>query len=131
MSEALLGVLVGGFIASIAPIVNLFLENRRWQRQTKLEFLKSERSRLEDVYARTYAGLVKMFTAEKSSFEENIEMSGDLFVMLPKEVGEEFMNYAEKEERTKRDSQHLLFKVNMHMKDSLAKIDDDIKKLIG
>jgi hypothetical protein len=50
MSDILLGVIIGGLIASITPIVMIILDHRRWQRQSKPEqqesagksFLKNE-----------------------------------------------------------------------------------------
>ena len=41
MFDTLLGVIIGGLIASITPIVMINSDHRRWQRQSTLEHLRS------------------------------------------------------------------------------------------
>ena len=48
MGEVLIGVIIGGLIASIAPITTLIIDHKRWKKEAQLEYLKSERKRLSD-----------------------------------------------------------------------------------
>ena len=41
MSDILLGVIIGGLIASVTPIVMIILDRKRWERQATLEQLSS------------------------------------------------------------------------------------------
>ena len=50
MSDTLLGVIIGGLIASITPIVMIILNHRQWKRQSALEQLRFERRRLEKIF---------------------------------------------------------------------------------
>ena len=43
MSETLWGVLIGGLLASIMPLVTVARDERRWQKEQKLSFLRDER----------------------------------------------------------------------------------------
>ena len=47
MSEALIGVIIGGAIASISPIVQLYFGHLHWKRDAKLAYLKEERQQFE------------------------------------------------------------------------------------
>jgi uncharacterized membrane protein YccC len=59
LSDTLIGVIIGGMIASITPLVMLILDHRRWQRESKLEHLRSERKRLEIMFKENLQRLSK------------------------------------------------------------------------
>jgi hypothetical protein len=50
MPDILLGVIIGGLITSITPIIMIILDHRRWKRQARLEQRRLERKRLEKVF---------------------------------------------------------------------------------
>ena len=50
MTETLIGVVVGGLIAWIAPLMTLRYAERRWKFEARLSELKSERQRFEQLY---------------------------------------------------------------------------------
>ncbi len=52
MSEILIGVIIGGLIASISPVFTLVIDHRRWKRESKLTYLMSERKNLETLYSK-------------------------------------------------------------------------------
>ncbi len=89
MNETLLGVLVGGLIGWIAPLLTLRYSERRWKFEAKLNHLKSERGRFETLYERTVASL------EERNDEEMlpIKMVADIIVLMPDDVRNAFDLY--------------------------------------
>ena len=53
MSETLIGVIIGGIIASIAPVFTLAVDHRRWRRESRLTYLMSERKNSRYYTAKT------------------------------------------------------------------------------
>ncbi len=126
MSETLLGVLIGGAIASIVPIINIILEHHRWKRQAKLEFLKQERSQLTNLYSEIYKNL--SVALDKNAYP--IDLATNIEIFLPKEINEEFWKLMEKNKKGETNKRTILYNVSADMKINLKKIDDEIKKLI-
>jgi len=50
MSEALIGVVVGGLIAALVQFVTAWTGEKRWQLELRLSHLKAERGRLEKIF---------------------------------------------------------------------------------
>lgn len=50
MSEVLIGVIIGGLIASIMPIINIVYDYKKWKKQLKINHLKEKRNKLEIAY---------------------------------------------------------------------------------
>jgi len=63
MFDTLLGVIIGGLIASLTPIVMLILDHRRWQRQAELDQLRFERNRLEKIFRKNLKRFSEAITA--------------------------------------------------------------------
>jgi hypothetical protein len=57
MSEGLIGVVIGGVIGSIVPVVTLMMTQSRWKREIHLAYLKEERARLEKFFSEHYQRL--------------------------------------------------------------------------
>ena len=50
MSDTLVGVIIGGLIASVLPAATLAFQVWRWKHERHLKYLKSERRRLEELF---------------------------------------------------------------------------------
>lgn len=102
MAETLLGVLIGGLIASIAPIASLVFESKRWALERRLEQIREERSRLEcliaDVLPKLGDGL------EKNSYSS--QMISDIFALMPKSVWDKLEKWMEEEPKDESKSKH-------------------------
>jgi len=127
MSDALIGVLIGGLIASIAPIVTLVMDHSRWKREAKLEYLKSERSRLEGLFAENLKKLGEAM--KKNSYPS--QLLSDFFVLMPKGVADEMNNWMEESDKTELKGKHAYFSISMQMKRSLSEIDQKIRELVS
>ena len=126
MSEILLGVIIGGLIASIAPIINMSLEHRRWKRQAKLEYLKQERQRFNDLYTKTYEKLSRAISENKYS----VDLATTVDILMSKEISEYFWGFIRAEKKNAKAGQLALFNITSMMKKHIAQFDDEIRKLI-
>jgi len=127
MSEALIGVLVGGLIASIAPIANLVIDHLRWKRESKLEYLKAERSRLENLFTEN---LEKFAEAMKNNNYPSQVMS-DIYILMPRIVTDEVDKWMSEKDKTELKGKHAYLSISVEMKRALAEIDNQIKKLVS
>lgn len=127
MSEALIGVLVGGLIASIAPIASLLLEHRRWSREKRLEHLRKERDRLEMLFREALADLSRAM--EQNSYP--IQMLADMNVLMPRSVMQRFNEWMEKSDKTDQDRKEAFLEISIEMKSALAELDRKIETAIN
>jgi gas vesicle protein len=95
MSEALIGVLIGGAIASIAPLATLIAQHRRWKWEAKLEYLRTERRRLEDLYSDTLNRLKKGMA--ENSYPS--EMISDILMLMPKPIAVRFDSWMDEKNK--------------------------------
>jgi gas vesicle protein len=125
VSDALIGVVIGGLIAWVAPLLTLRYSERRWRFEARVGYLKAERNRFEKLYERNLQRFAK-------GLEENAyssEMSAEIFALMPKEIAglyEEWMAEKEKDD-FKRKVAYL--EMASAMKRDLAKKDSDIRNL--
>lgn len=91
MNDTLLGVIIGGLIGWITPLLTLRYSERRWQFEAKLNHLKSERDKFESLYERTVVALDERGDERMLS----IKMLADIIVLMPEEVRTAFDLYVE------------------------------------
>lgn len=127
MSDTLIGVLIGGLIGSIAPFSTLVLGHYRWKRESKLEYLKSERLRLEGLFEKTLKQLGEGM--KKNSYSS--DMSSDIMILMPSEVIKQYLEFIADKDKTELKCKHAYFDLALAMKKILASIDADIRKLIS
>ncbi len=126
MSETLLGVIIGGLIASVAPITMLILDYRRWQRQAELEQLRLERSRLEKMFR---VNLKKLSQAiAENSFPSDMIM--DFILTMPKEVSTKFKDFLADPDKTDVKYKRAYISLVSSMKKVLSDIDSRIEGII-
>jgi len=127
MSDILLGVIIGGLIASITPIVTIILDHRRWQRQSTLEQLRFERNRLEKIFRGNLKRLSKAIT--ENSYPSDMIM--DFILTMPKEVSSKFKEFLADPNKTDAKCKKAYFNVVSSMKKTLSDIDSKIKNIIS
>jgi hypothetical protein len=126
MSDTLIGVIIGGIIASVTPIITLFINNWRWRYEKKLERLKEERQRLEKKFEEILGKIVKGMTEDKFP----IEMVSEMMVLMPKDVFDKFENWIKEEDKTPEKAKFLIMEISVAMKKHLAWIDNQIEDLV-
>ena len=123
MPDILLGVIIGGLIASIAPIVMIILDHRRWQRQATLEQLRLERKRLERMFREN----LKRFSKAISENSYPSDMIMDFILTMPKEVSTKFKEFLANPNKPDATCKKALINVVSSMKKNLSDIDSKIE----
>ena len=126
MPDILLGVIIGGLIASITPIVMIILDHRRWKRQAKLEQLRLERKRLEKMFREN----LKRFSKAISENSYPSDMIMDFILTMPKEVSTIFKEFLANPKKTDATCKTALINVVSSMKKNLSDIDHEIERIV-
>ena len=127
MPDILLGVIIGGLIASITPIIMIIVDHRRWQRQATLEQLRLERKRLEKMFRENLNRLSKAIS--ENSYPSDMIM--DFILTMPKEVSIKFKEFLANPNKTDATCKKILINIILSMKKSLSGIDYQIESLIS
>ena len=127
MPDILLGVLIGGLIASITPIVMIFLDHRRWRRQSTLEQLRFERQRLERIFRGNLKRLSRAIT--ENSYPSDMIM--DFILTMPKEVSSRFKDFLADPNKTDATGKKVYVDLVLSMKKTLSDIDSKIENIIS
>ena len=91
MNDTLLGVIVGGFIGWIAPLLTLRYGERRWKFEANLAHLKFERDKFAALYEKT----IENIELNAGSRELPIKTLADIIVLMPSEISKAFDSYFE------------------------------------
>ena len=126
MSDILIGVIIGGMIASITPLVMLILDHRRWQRESELEHLRSERKRLERIFRENLKRFSKAIV--KNSYASDMIM--DFLLTMPKEISIKFKEFLADPNKTDSRCKKAYMSIGLSMKKTLSEIDSKIENII-
>lgn len=127
MSDTLIGVIIGGVIGSIAPFSTLVLGHFRWKRESKLEYLKLDRVRLEGLIEKT----LKQSAEGMKQNSYSSDMSSDIMILMPSEVSEKFLDFMRDDEKTELKCKHAYMDLALEMKKALSAVDAEIRKLVS
>lgn len=125
MSEALIGVLIGGILSGLGTWITLAIQQRRWRTELQISQLKEKRERLETICQRTLESLPDAM--QKNSYPS--DMMSDIDFLLPTEVSCIFNEMMERKDKADIDYRHYYYKMAREMKKSIRKIDDAIGKV--
>ncbi len=125
MSDTLIAVIVGGFVASIVPITRLIFDYFRWKREAKLEQLRSERKRLETLYNKALKELPKALAEHTWP----TDIVSDILILMPKEVTECIRSFVKDKDKTESKCRDAYTNITFTMKQSLSKVDKQIENL--
>jgi hypothetical protein len=125
MSEPLIGVVVGGLIAWIAPLITLRYTERKWQFETKINYLKSERDRDEMDYEVNF----ERFGNEIIDNLYSSEMAAEVLALMPKEIGDFYKEWMAEKDKDDSKRKVAYFKMASKMKLDLANRDKEIRGL--
>ena len=127
MFDTLLGVIIGGLIASVTPIVMIILDNRRWKQQSKLEQLRFDRKRLEKIFRENLKRFSKAIN--ENSFPSDMIM--DFILIMPKDVSSKFKAFLANPNKTEATCKKVYVDVVLSMKKTLSDIDNKIENIIS
>ena len=126
MLNTLVGVAIGGLIASTTPIIMLILDHRRWQQQTTLEHLRFERKRLENIFRENLKRLSKAI--RENNYPSDMIM--DFILTMPQDVSAKFKSFLADPNKTDAKCKNAYLNVFSSMKRTLSDIDDKIEGII-
>lgn len=125
MNEALIGVVVGGLIAWVAPLLTLRYTERRWLFEAKMNYLKSERDRFEKLYEQNLERFLKGLSENNYSSE----MSAEVLALMPLEIRDIYVNWMSVKEKDEQKRKSAYLEMALAMKNDLAKRDAEIRAL--
>ena len=125
MSEALIGVVVGGLIAWVAPLITLRYSERKWRFDAKMNYLKSERDR----YERLYEVNLERFGKGIMDNSYSSEMVAEVFALMPKEICDFYNEWMAEKDKDDSKRKVAYLKMASKMKLDLAKRDKEIREL--
>ena len=125
MNDVLIGVVVGGLIAWVAPLLTLRYTERRWRFDTKMNYLKSERARFEKLYENN----LKRFATGIIENSYSSEMSAEIFALMPKEIGELYKGWMSEKDKDDYKRKVVYLEMASAMKRDLASRDKEIRAL--
>lgn len=126
MSEALIGVLIGGLIGWVAPLLTLRYGERRWRFETKLAHLNAERLRFEAHYEKA----LQLFSkgAAENSYSSN--MIADFLVLFPPELTEMFEEHMHNKDNSEERIRSTYLQLAAAMKRDLRARDKQIRECL-
>lgn len=128
MDKTLLAVIVGGLIASIAPIAKLVADHFRWKKEMQISHLREERDRLERLSKHVMSELDQL--SKDGTYEPDTAIIGDILTTMPEEVGNVFREWVYRDDFSKKKFTEMQIRMSAEMNVSLANIDQRIKDLI-
>ena len=127
MPDILLGVIIGGVVASITPIIMIILDHKRWQRRARLEQRRLERIRLEKLFRENLKRLSKAIS--ENSYPSDMIM--DFILTMPEGVSTKFKEFLANPNKTDATCKKAFINVVTSMKKSLSDIDHEIESIIS
>lgn len=125
MNDALIGVVVGGLIAWVAPLLTLRYTERRWRFEAKMNYLKSERDRIERLYELN----LERFAEGIAENSYSSVMCAEVFALMPREIGDLYESWMAEKEKDDFKRRVVYLEMASAMKRDLAKRDEEIRAL--
>lgn len=123
----LVGAFIGGIIGIVLTIVQQHYAESRWKKETKLKYLRDERTRLAEQYQQV--GVTWRKSAQESDFPD--EVVSLIAISLPSEIAKAF-NLAISELKSDRTKWATITGTFAKpMRESLEAIDEEIKELLS
>lgn len=126
MNSALIGVIIGGLIASIGPIVSLVVSHRRWKLEKRVEYLREKRTDMEE---RTKRILSVLTSSLMDGYVSSNDITSEISVYYSETVRHSFREMLKsKDDRVGWHKCYL--NLTIEMKKEISSIDLQIKKLL-
>ncbi|MFY0683841.1 MAG: hypothetical protein JXR20_04760 [Balneola sp.] len=125
MSETLIGVIIGGLIAWVAPLITLRFTERKWRFEAKLAYLKSERDRYEKLYEVN----LERFAAGVKVNSYSSEMAAEIFSLMPEEIGYYYDTWMAVKDKNDQKRKVAYLEMASLMKKDLARRNEEISDL--
>ena len=123
MSEALIGVLIGGLIASLVPLAKLVFEFLKWTSERRVKRLQAERQRLTEVSAKISDML------HKAIVEDNypVDLIANMIFQCPQKVTYLLGDMVRDKDRSIDTLRKYCHKIQTGMAEALADVEKKIE----
>jgi gas vesicle protein len=125
MNDALIGVVLGGLVAWVAPLLTLRYTERRWRFEANISYLKTERDRFEKLYEVN----LKRFTSGVIENSYSPELTAEIITIMPDEIRDLYVEWLNENEKTDSKRKFVCLNMAVKMKKDLAKKDLEIRAL--
>ena len=126
MNDTLIGVLVGGLIGWIAPLLTLRYSERRWKVEALVTLLQLERERFGGIYETA----LKTFAAGATEDSYSSNMTADFMVLMPRDIGDIYLGHMNDREKSEQKNKSTYLELAAAMKRDLKARDEAIKSLL-
>jgi hypothetical protein len=127
MGTNIIHILIGALIASIVPLVTLYLNHNRWKIEKKVETLRAKHDRLE----RIYMDILDNFPKDMVQRNYSTKYTSSIMVYGSKEVQEIFSSHIKKENKDELTFKYDYMSLSVAMKQHLADIEHEIEKSLS
>lgn len=127
MSDAIVGVLIGGFLTGSGTWLAMWLQHKKWKIEQKIRILETKRQRFEDLSSDTLSALSKGMKSNNYSSD----MISNIKIIFPKHVSDKFEEFMGKKEKSELDLKHGFYSIALEIKIALADIDKEIEALLS
>ena len=135
LSDTLIGAIVGGLISLSGTIAFLVFEYRKWKKGLRIDHLRQQRERLEEIFARIYKSIGTSFenAASRDSLKFSIESQSDIAFLCPAKLREKIKEAIKLDPNVEYEEavRHAMATIAIHMKQYLAKMDEQTMKQVG
>jgi hypothetical protein len=122
MSEALLGVIVGGLLSGLGTWITLAVQHKRWSTEMRINRLQAKRERLEASSAR----ILDELPAAMARGSYPSKMASEITVLFPENVFKTFDRMMGDKEKTELKMKHYYFEIALEMRKSIKALDEEI-----
>lgn len=126
MNDTIIGVVVGGLIAWITPLLALRYGERRWKAEALLNVMKADRDRMEQLYERA----LRLFADGMVTNSYSTNMIADFMVLMPKDIYDLFIEHMKDKDKSEPKSKSAYLEIAAAMKRDLRARDEEMRGLL-
>lgn len=135
LNDTIIGAIVGGLIGVSGTVAVLVFEYRKWRKGLRVEHLRRQRERTEELFARIYMSVGTSFEngVDVETQEFSIDTQSDIAFLCPPDIREKIREAMNLDPDLARIDavRGALATIVIHMKSHLAKLDQQIQEQIG
>lgn len=125
MSEALLGVIIGGLLSGGGTWIALLFQQRKWHTELRIENLRNKRNHLEVVFQRVLDALPEAMA--QGSYP--ILILSEIDFLLPEHISKACEDLIHEKDKTPKSLRNHYYTVARAMKKEISRIDSAIECL--
>lgn len=134
-SDTIVGAIVGGIIGVSGTVAVLVFEYKKWRKGLRVEHLRHQRDRTEELFSRIYKSIGTSFenSVDGKTWEFSIDTQADVGFLCPPDLGKKIQESINLDPESDRIEavRGALATISIHMKRHLAKLDQQIDEEIG